>query len=217
MLRRRAFRTVTIPAIALALLFAAGALDASAPAHAEDATISWSVSVTPEDPHPGDTIEVTATVSGAQSPFMFQILNIDQDDADPVVDVVEHEEDYYAARITLHANHAGTATLSVNGFFEKTVCMEDPPPPMPPCFPHGYYESSPDVVIEVTGSPLCGDADIDGDADPIDAALILQFIAGLVEFFQIDHLDVDGSGDVDPIDVALVLQYTAGLVDAPAC
>jgi hypothetical protein len=64
------------------------------------------------------------------------------------------------------------------------------------------------------GPPNPGDVNCDDDTNAIDAALILQFGAGLlddVECFQ--NADVNGDGRVDAIDAALVLQFVAGLLD----
>ncbi len=48
----------------------------------------------------------------------------------------------------------------------------------------------------------------------IDAAVILQYVAGLVQSLGCLNLaDVNHSGGVDSIDATLVLQYVAGLID----
>jgi hypothetical protein len=59
-----------------------------------------------------------------------------------------------------------------------------------------------------------GDANCNGPANVIDAALILQFGAGLLSALSCPHAaDVNGDGSVDSRDAALVLQFTAGLLD----
>lgn len=68
-----------------------------------------------------------------------------------------------------------------------------------------------------SGSPCpssgVGDANCNGDVDAIDAALMLQFSAGLLGQLQCAAgADVNGDGRVDAIDAALVLQYGAGLL-----
>jgi CSLREA domain-containing protein len=61
---------------------------------------------------------------------------------------------------------------------------------------------------------LPGDANGDGVIDARDAALILQFDAGLLVFIRYpEEWDVNGDGAVDSRDAALVLQYVAGLID----
>ena len=58
-----------------------------------------------------------------------------------------------------------------------------------------------------------GDVDCDGVVDAIDAALVLQFEAGLLgELGCAAAGDVNGDGEVNSIDAALVLQFHAGLL-----
>ena len=60
---------------------------------------------------------------------------------------------------------------------------------------------------------LVGDVDCDGEGNSIDAALLLQLIAGLVGSLPCeDAADVDLDGDIDAVDAALVLQFVAGLI-----
>ncbi|MCH8066578.1 MAG: aryl-sulfate sulfotransferase [Chloroflexi bacterium] len=67
--------------------------------------------------------------------------------------------------------------------------------------------SSPTPVIEP------GDVNGDGSISTIDAALILQFDAGLLDSLPYPlSADVNVDGDINSIDAALVLQFTAGLL-----
>ena len=60
---------------------------------------------------------------------------------------------------------------------------------------------------------LPGDANCDGNVNAIDAALVLQFVAGLTGSLACEeNADVNESGDVNAIDAALILQFVAGLV-----
>ncbi len=60
---------------------------------------------------------------------------------------------------------------------------------------------------------LTGDADCNGAVNSIDAALILQVSAQLVDFIPCAlNADVDASGTIDSIDAAIVLQAVAGLL-----
>lgn len=60
-----------------------------------------------------------------------------------------------------------------------------------------------------------GDVDENGEIQAFDAALTLQYSAGLIEFeeWQILAGDVDGNEIVQAYDAALILQYSAGLID----
>jgi hypothetical protein len=52
-----------------------------------------------------------------------------------------------------------------------------------------------------------------GQANPIDAALVLQFGAGLLGALACQHnADVNDDGAANAIDAALILQYAAGLL-----
>jgi hypothetical protein len=58
-----------------------------------------------------------------------------------------------------------------------------------------------------------GDVNCSHQADAIDAALLLQFGAGLFQTFPCEqNADVNHDGIVNAIDAALVLQYSAGLI-----
>jgi hypothetical protein len=62
----------------------------------------------------------------------------------------------------------------------------------------------------------CGDANKNGVVDAVDAALILQYSAGLTSSINTSTADVDDSGTVNAIDAALILQLVAGLVEGNA-
>ena len=70
-------------------------------------------------------------------------------------------------------------------------------------------------AFELGGAPaVAGDANCDGVANSLDAAIVLQYAAGLVDSLPCLALaDVNGDGRVDAIDAALILQYDAGLLD----
>lgn len=72
------------------------------------------------------------------------------------------------------------------------------------------YGSNPPPTI---GLDFYGDADCNGRANSIDAALILQRGAGLVTNLPCGPLaNVNSDARIDSIDAALVLQYSAGLL-----
>lgn len=66
--------------------------------------------------------------------------------------------------------------------------------------------------------PLCGDADASGSVDSRDAALILQFDAGLTnDLPNPAQADVNGDGEIDSRDATLILQLEAGLLSTLVC
>ena len=76
-------------------------------------------------------------------------------------------------------------------------------------------ESAPPVLTPTRPPALAGDANCDGTVDSTDAALVLQYDAGLFASMGCqDAADVDGDGAVNSLDAALILQYDAGLIDS---
>ena len=70
-----------------------------------------------------------------------------------------------------------------------------------------------DETVICSGLP--GDANCDGTADSLDAALVLQYVAGLLyELPCQDLADADGDRVVTSVDAALILQYESGLIEA---
>ena len=58
-----------------------------------------------------------------------------------------------------------------------------------------------------------GDADCNGTVGALDAALILQLDAGIVQSVRCpENADADSDGMVGPLDALLVLQYDAGIL-----
>lgn len=81
--------------------------------------------------------------------------------------------------------------------------------------PQPISASTQDGTIECNAqAALLGDVDCDGEVTPIDAALILQFDAGIIHSLPCaQNADVDHDDRVTAIDAALILQYVAGLID----
>jgi hypothetical protein len=58
-----------------------------------------------------------------------------------------------------------------------------------------------------------GDVNCSGAINSVDAALVLQFAAGLIPSLPCEPAaDVNWDGSVNSIDAALILQFTAGLI-----
>ena len=74
-----------------------------------------------------------------------------------------------------------------------------------------------DLILNLTGEPASaepsGDVNCNGSVDAVDAALVLQFNAGLFASVPCaEGADVNGDGDITSVDAALILQFVAGLI-----
>ena len=70
---------------------------------------------------------------------------------------------------------------------------------------------------QVALSAQLGDVNCDGAVNSTDAALVLQFSAGLISTLPCQAAaDVSGDGSINAIDATLVLQLSAGLIEAPS-
>jgi len=73
---------------------------------------------------------------------------------------------------------------------------------------------SPSPTSTPTPAPLTGDANCDDAINSIDAALILQYGAGLLSTVDCPvGADANNDDQINALDAALVLQYVAGLLD----
>ena len=75
--------------------------------------------------------------------------------------------------------------------------------------------ATPPVPATPTPTPPTrpGDVDCGGSVNPIDAALMLQLNAGLLQSLRCpQNGDVNGDGRTNSLDAALVLQFAAGLI-----
>ncbi len=60
---------------------------------------------------------------------------------------------------------------------------------------------------------VCGDVNLDAAVNSMDASLILQLKAGLINSLGSQrNADVNNSGDITIVDAALILQAAAGLI-----
>ena len=63
------------------------------------------------------------------------------------------------------------------------------------------------------GGPVYGDASCDGTVNSIDAAVVLQYSAGLLPSLGCaENADVNVDGQANSLDAALILQFGAGLI-----
>jgi alpha-tubulin suppressor-like RCC1 family protein len=78
-------------------------------------------------------------------------------------------------------------------------------------------KSTPTVTPPPTTAPtptpagLVGDANKDGHVNPIDAAVILQYSAGLISSIN-PNADANHNGQINAVDAAVILQYSAGII-----
>ena len=64
---------------------------------------------------------------------------------------------------------------------------------------------------------VCGDVNEDGVANSVDASLVLQFKAGMIDSLPNESSgDVNGDGALTSVDAAILLQFTAGLINEDA-
>ena len=77
------------------------------------------------------------------------------------------------------------------------------------------FEREPGPPLATPPGDVRGDVNCDGVVGAIDAALILQFSAALLESLPcVGAADVNGDGVANPLDAALILQLSAGLLDS---
>ena len=95
-------------------------------------------------------------------------------------------------------------------FWAVTKFAPDAPTPTP------TVTSTPTLTPTLTPTPqVVGDVDCSGEVTSIDAALVLQFIAGLLGILPCQGAaDVNESASINSIDAALILQLTAGFFDS---
>ena len=106
--------------------------------------------------------------------------------------------------ITFDCVAEGTSALEINltSFADATIGD-----------PQDIHADTLDGEIICFGLPpvqgLVGDTSCDGVVNVIDAALLLQFNAGLLGSLPCaDGADANGDGTINAIDVALILQFT---------
>ena len=92
---------------------------------------------------------------------------------------------------------------------QEEAATATPEPPTPTSVP----PTATSVPPSPTPAGTTGDVNCSGGVDSIDAALVLQLTAGLVDSLSCQqNADANEDGSVNSIDAALILQLTAGLL-----
>jgi hypothetical protein len=73
------------------------------------------------------------------------------------------------------------------------------------------------LAVPARAESICGDLSQEGTVDSIDAAIILQYVAGLHYPDALSKGNVNGQSGINAVDALLILQYTAGLFDGLSC
>ena len=81
---------------------------------------------------------------------------------------------------------------------------------------HTYMKEQILAALAPKTEGVMGDADGSGEADYLDAMIVLQYHTGTVGDADLDLAvcDVDGSGEVDYLDAMMILQYHTGVISA---
>jgi hypothetical protein len=173
---------------------------------------AWAITIQPIEIEPGEGFAVRATAFG-QGGIPKYVIHLD--DTDPPVLRLDSPASMNTNTLgtevswQLTALRPGTQTLTVTVDYEKQVCT-DPEDPKT-CHYQFFYDESPEIKILVPANP--GDANCDGTVNSLDAAVVLQYAAGIIDTLPCpDAADVDSDGDTDAIDSLLILQHSAGLL-----
>jgi hypothetical protein len=95
-----------------------------------------------------------------------------------------------------------------------TACPDATPTPTATATRTFTPTRSPTPTRTPTPTTAAGDANCDGHANSVDAALVLQYGAGLLHALACQSAgDVNHDGRINALDAALILQYAAGLID----
>jgi subtilisin family serine protease/glucose/arabinose dehydrogenase len=110
-------------------------------------------------------------------------------------------------------------TIYIAEFGDGTIAYLQPEglPPTPTPTSTAPAVVTPTRTPTPTATPpqLRGDVNCDGGVTAIDAALVLQLVAGLIDTLACaDAADANGDARVTAVDAALILQRVAGLIDS---
>ena len=162
------------------------------------------IEIEPREPRVGDIVEITSSGQHLSQFILPEDLFITQPEP-PVLEILgERIYDVW----TLEALRPGTASVQTRGTFEKHFAC---PTPEDFCGARFYYVYSWEPVVVVHGS--AGDADCDATLQSLDALLILEFAAALVESLPCgDASDMNEDCVLDALDAVLILQVVASLI-----
>jgi len=199
--------------IALASAIAALALVSSAAANGGQGS-AWAITIQPIELEPGQTVVVRAQALG-EGGIPKYVIHLD--DTDPPVlrldSPASMTADFLGEEVSweLTVLRAGSQTFTLSVDYEKLLCQEPEEPKT--CHYEFFYDESPEIKIPVPAA--LGDVNCDGDVSSLDAALVLQYAAAIIDALPCpEAADVDGDGDIDAIDSLLILQYVAGIIPA---
>ena len=128
-------------------------------------------------------------------------------------DKLKNTSEFAANLITLGTSSCATDT---------PIPTDTPVPTNTPLATDTPVPTNTPVLVTETPVPekICGDVNEDGVANSVDASLVLQLKAGLIDSLPNESSgDVNGDGALTSVDAALLLQFTAGLIseDALTC
>jgi hypothetical protein len=116
------------------------------------------------------------------------------------------------ASIVFTCNEVGDGKLlpKINVFADATI---GEPQKIDASASEGNVACAKEPTPTPTPEPNPGDVNCDGDVDPVDSTLVLQYVAGLLEELPCpQNADVNEDEQIDAKDAMIILQMSAGLI-----